>query len=135
MAKDINKIFKIILIVCIVVLIVAISSSTIYYYAIFRPRNEQAKWETQLEWEKEKQRKEEARELKEKQKEDLDKIEREIQLHECLDEAYENYIDAWNEQVERLDSKDGFLPGVTADNLDERYEKDKEECFKLYGSD
>jgi len=128
---NINKIMKIILIACAVVLVIAISGSVVYYYVFARPANERAT----LEWEKEKQGKEEARKLKEKQQEELDEIERKIELYDCLDSAYENYIDAWNEQVERLDSEDGFLPGDTADNLDERYEKDKEECFKLYGSE
>ena len=126
-----NRIMKIILIVCAVVLVIAISGSMIYYYAFAKPKNERAI----LEWEKEKYQEEINQEKLKAIKEKLGKEERERQLYDCLDNAYENYNEAWDKQVERLDSKDGFLPGVTADNLNESYEKDKEECFKLYGSE
>ena len=111
-----------------IVAIVAITGVLIYYYAFFRPANERA----ELEWEKEKYQEEIKQEKSKATKERLEKEKREIQLYECLDSAYENYIEAWNKQVERLDSEDGFLPGVTADKLNESYEKAKEECFKLW---
>lgn len=126
-----SKAFRIVLMVCAVVLVLAVSGSMIYYFAFAKPANERA----ELEWEKEKQEKEEQQKNAEEARDILAELERERKLFDCLDKAYENYIDAWNEQAERLDSKDGFLPGVTADKLNESYEKAKEECFRLYGPD
>jgi len=124
-----NKAFKIVLMVCAIVLVLAVSGSMIYYFAFAKPANERA----ELEWEKEKLEKEQTEKEEEERKEAYKELEREINLQNCLDGAYENYIDAWDEQVKRLDSKDGFLPGVTADKLNESHEKAREECFKRYG--
>ena len=126
-----NKAFRIVLTVCAIVLVLAISGSMIYYFAFAKPGNERA----ELEWEKEKQNKEDIKERMEKREAEEAETQRAILLNICLDEAYDNYIEAWDEQAERLDSKDGYLPGVTADNLNEAHEKAKEHCFKLYGPD
>lgn len=80
MAKDLNKIMKIVLMVCAIVLVVAISGSMIYYFAFFIPGNEKAKWEAELEWEKEKLRKEEEQREEEERKEIL----MELDLADCL---------------------------------------------------
>ncbi len=117
--------------VCAIVLVLAISGSVVYYFAFAKPGNERA----ELEFEKEKLRKEEEQREEEELKETLKELKRERRLQNCLDGAYENYIEAWDSQAERLGSEDGFLPGVTADNLDEDYEKAKEHCFKRYGPD
>ena len=119
------------LIIIAIVAIVAITGVLIYYYAFFRPANERAK----LDWEKEKYQEEINQEKLEASKERLEEIEREMQLHDCLDCAYEDYQNQWDKEVKRLDSKDNALPMDIADRLNEIYKYDREECIKLYGSD
>lgn len=132
MTKDINKISKIILIICAVVLTIAVSSSLIYYYVYFRPANERAKWQAELEWEKEKQARQERKEALEEYEKKIKKAE----LDSCLDRAYENYQKMWDDECKRLGYKPGSaLPKDIADNLNEYYENDKEDCYKLYGLD
>ncbi len=130
-----NKAFKIVLMVCAIVLVLAISGSMIYYFAFFIPGNEKAKWEAELEFEKEKLRKEEEQREEEELKETLKELERERKLQNCLDGAYDNYGDAWDSQVERLDTEDDYLPGVTADKLNEAHQKARDDCFTRYGPD
>jgi len=131
MAKDINKIFKIILIICVIILIIAISFSLIYYYVFFRPANEKAKWMAQLEWEKEKLKKEELKKLEEKNEELIKKR----ALAKCLDEADETYREMWDEEVKRFDSEDNTLPTDIAEYLSKIREKRYEDCYKFFGSD
>ena len=126
-----SKAFKIVLMVCAIVLVLAISGSMIYYFAFAKPGNEKA----ELEFEKEKLRKEEKQREEEELKETLKELERERKLQNCLDGAYDNYDDAWASQVERLNSKDDTLPGVTADSLNEAHQKARDDCFTRYGPD
>lgn len=131
MSKDINKTFKVVLMVCAIVMVIAISFSLIYYYAFFRPANEKAEWEAQLEWEKEKLKKEELEKLEEEHEE---LVEREA-LAKCLDEADETYREMWDEEVKRFDSKDNTLPTDVAEYLNKIREKRYEDCYKFFGSD
>ena len=127
-----NKTMKIILIVCVIVLVLAISGSMIYYFAFAKPANERAN----LEWEKEKLRKEEEQREEEKQQEVFEESVRRSALFECLDNAYKTYIQQWNEQCEELGKPDDCeLPKITADWLNEYYDKACDDCYKLYGSD
>jgi len=149
-----SKVLKIVLIVCAIVLVLAVSGSMIYYYAFFRPRNETAKWEAELEFEKEKQEaelKKEAEELAkeeaQKREEKLKEIVREGALSECLNGAYENYqknldmayeeyVRQWNFSCEELGrQKDCGLPDYIADKLNKEHENTVERYDKIYESD
>ena len=126
-----SKAFRIVLMVCAIILVVAISGSMIYYFAFAKPGNERAKWEAELEWEKEKKRAEELKEKQEKGEEALV----EYQLYQCLDDANERYLAKWDSEVKRLNRTDNTLPPGIAKHLNEEHQKQKEECFKLYGPD
>lgn len=146
MAKDINKILKIVLMVCAIVLVLAISGSMVYYFAFAKPANEKAEirlQEQKLELEKEKQNEENTKKYLEKIKEEEEKRQKDLEeayrkeaLYNCLDNAYENYTKSWNEECKRLGkSEDCSLPMYLVERLDELYAKDREQCFKLYGPD
>lgn len=140
MEGEMNKVFKIVLMVCAVVLVLAVSGSLIYYFGFFKPNNERAEWEAeikvkeeQLAFEKEKLRKEEEKREEEELKKYLKEKQREIDLQNCLDGAYEDYDKMWAEAVKRLDSKGDALPLDLADSLNEMHTEQREECFKRYG--
>ena len=132
-----NKAFKIVLMVCVIVLVLTISGSMIYYFAFAKPGNERAN----LEWEKEKLEKEQAQKKEEERAEHLKELTRQAQLNTCLDNAYENYVKQWDAEVSRVNpgvrkvGEKGLLPINIADVLNENYQNQKEECFKLYGPD
>lgn len=120
---------KKVLIIVAIVTLVAITGSMVYYFAFAKPASVRA----ELEWEREKQNKADTKERMEKREAEAEELERDYMLNQCLADAYDNYIEAWGEQAKRLGIEDGFLPGETADALNEAHEKAQEHCFKLYG--
>ena len=138
-----NKAFKIIIIACTLIIVLSISSSLIYYYGFFKPKNETAKWEAELElekreleWEKEKIKREELiKSFEEIEKREKEKS-KEQALLECLDSAYKTYIKQWNKECELLGLEPGSpLPYDKAEYLDEFHKNLEENCFKIYGFD
>ena len=155
MVKDLNKTMKIVLMVCAIVLVVAVAGSMIYYFAFAKPGNERAKWEAELDlerekleeeynrrieelkWEKEKMSKEEEqKERSEKQEEEQTEALREYRLYRCLEDAFDTYIERWNEKCKELGEPDDCaLSFDTAELFDKYLDEAEEQCFKLYGPD
>jgi len=142
-----SKAFKIVLMVCAIVLVLAVAGSLIYYYVFFRPGIERAEiglQEEELELEKIKQSaEEEEKNIKQRGlAKCLDGAYQEYDRR--MDEVYKTYVEAWNDECERLGLKpDSVLPGKTADGLDEKYQRevdrtdkayedDKDDCYKLW---
>ena len=127
-----SKIFKIVLMVCVVMVALAVSGSMIYYFAFAKPGIERA----ELEWEKEKQNKEDIKERMEKREEEKAEALRELELSRCLDDAYDTYNKQWNEKCKELGEPDDCaLPFDTAELFNKYHDNAKEQCFKLYGPD
>ncbi len=146
-----SKVLKIVLMVCAIVLVLAVSGSMIYYYAFFRPRNERAEWEAELEFEKEKQEAELKKEAEEfakeeaqKRKEELEELHTQEALAKCLDgveakylenldKAYEEYIEDWNLNCKEFGlSPNSSLPLDLAERIEGAYKNELERIDKLY---
>lgn len=99
---------KIALMIVAIVVMVAIAGSLIYYYVFFRPGIEKAEirlQEQKFQQEKEIQTQESLdKALKEKDA-TLESIAKDSALSSCLDQAYKNYISAWD------DAKSNMLKG------------------------
>jgi hypothetical protein len=51
----------------------------------------------------------------------------------CLDEAYESYVDDWNQTCKTNGlSNNCELPILLADNCDRRYQQEQNNCYSLY---
>jgi len=89
-----NKIFKVIIIACILIFILSISGSLIYYFGFFRPGIEKA--EIKLQEQKFQQEKDI------QTQDSLDKALKESALSGCLDQAYKDYSNAFDNAKNNL---------------------------------
>jgi len=62
----------------------------------------------------------------------LNQNNRRTNLYKCLDDASKSYNDMWDRTCRKRNCDDRWLPRDDAKFLDERHEKSKADCYKLY---
>lgn len=114
--------------------ILIISLSLAYYLLIFIPRSENRKLsieEASVALERDKQR----AAVAQKEKESEAKVKETMLLQTCLKRVSDNYTSNWNSGCSKLGLKEECtLPKTWADTYTEGLEREKEGCYKSYGS-